>query len=93
MSLKNAVGCRQRARYTSRTLSTREIIEAALKLDAGERQQVAEEIWASLEAEAPALSAAWEAELEKRAAEIESGTVTLEPWSKVREDLFRLARE
>jgi putative addiction module component (TIGR02574 family) len=74
-------------------MSAKEIIEAALKLDAGQRQQVAEEIWASLEAEGPALSAAWEAELERRAAEIESGSVTLEPWSKVRGDLFRLARE
>jgi putative addiction module component (TIGR02574 family) len=78
---------------TIMSTAAKEIIEAALKLDPRQRQQIAEEIWASLEADAPELSAAWEAELEKRAAEIDSGSVTLEPWSKVREDLFRLARE
>jgi putative addiction module component (TIGR02574 family) len=90
----NAVGRRRTARYTcSMSPATKEIVEAALKLDPKQRQEIAEELWASLEAHGPELGAAWEAELEKRAAEIESGTVKLEPWSEVRENLFRLARE
>jgi putative addiction module component (TIGR02574 family) len=73
--------------------AAKQIIDSALKLDPKQRQQIAEEIWASLEADGPELSPAWEAELEKRAAEIESGSVKLEPWSEVRENLFKLARE
>ena len=35
---------------------------------------------------------AWEQELVKRTAEIDSGAVKLEPWSKVRQDLSDIVR-
>jgi hypothetical protein len=51
-----AVGSRRLARYTIGTMSGKELIEAALKLDPVERARVADTIWQSLsEAEIEAI--------------------------------------
>ena len=66
----------------------KDILDAALKLEPAERARIAHEIIVSLDDE-PAdegVEEAWEQELAKRAAEIDSGAVKVEPWSKVRQD-------
>jgi putative addiction module component (TIGR02574 family) len=63
-------------------------------VSAKDRERIAHEIIASLDEE-PAeagVEQAWEQELDRRADEIDSGAVKLEPWSKVREDLDGIVR-
>jgi putative addiction module component (TIGR02574 family) len=60
-----------------------DILEAeALKLGAGERARLAEHLIASLD-EDPELDAAWEAEIQKRIHEIDSGQVQMLSASEV----------
>jgi putative addiction module component (TIGR02574 family) len=75
-------------------MSSKGILEATLKLDAKERAQIAHEIIVSLDEEATdeGVEQAWEEELARRADEIDSGTVRLEPWSKVRQELDDIVR-
>ncbi len=75
-------------------MSAKEILEATLKLDAKERARIAHQIILSLdegEADSDA-EQAWEDELTRRADEIDSGAVKLEPWSKVRQELDDIVR-
>jgi putative addiction module component (TIGR02574 family) len=70
------------------------ILEATLKLDPGERARIAHELIVSLD-DGPTeegVEAAWEQELERRAGEIDSGAVKLEPWSKLRQELDGIVR-
>ena len=70
------------------------ILEATLKLDPQERARIAHETIVSPE-EGPTedgVEAAWEQELQRRAGEIDSGTVKLEPWSKLRPELDGIVR-
>ena len=70
--------------------------EAAMKLPSRERARLASELIASLDGEEEeAVEAAWAAEIEKRAAEVESGTAKLVPWDTVdaeARDLIRRRR-
>ena len=59
-----------------------------------ERARIAHELIVSLD-EGPTeegVEAAWEQELERRAGEIDSGAVKLEPWSKLRQELDGIVR-
>jgi putative addiction module component (TIGR02574 family) len=70
------------------------ILEATLKLDPQERARIAHELIVSLD-EGPTedgVETAWEQQLERRAGEIDSGAVTLEPWSKLRQELDGIVR-
>jgi putative addiction module component (TIGR02574 family) len=70
------------------------ILEATLKLDPQERARIAHELIVSLD-EGPTedgVEAAWEQELERRAGEIDSGAVKLEPWSNLRQELDGIVR-
>jgi putative addiction module component (TIGR02574 family) len=70
------------------------ILEATLKLDPQERARIAHELIVSLD-EGPTedgVEAAWEQEFERRAAEIDSDSVKLEPWSKLRQELDGIIR-
>lgn len=70
------------------------ILEATLKLDPEERAHIAHELIVSLD-DGPTeegVEAAWEQELERRAGEIDSGAVKLEPWSKLRQELDGIVR-
>ena len=72
----------------------KDILDAALRLEPAERARIAHEIIVSLDDE-PAdegVEEAWEQELAQRAAEIDSGAVKVEPWSKVRQDLLDIVR-
>jgi putative addiction module component (TIGR02574 family) len=87
------MGAPRGTEYTE-DMSAKEIIEATLKLDVRERARIAHEIIVSLDEE-PAeegVEQAWEEELARRAAEIDSGAVKLEPWSKVRQELDDIVR-
>jgi putative addiction module component (TIGR02574 family) len=66
-----------------------EVVQRALKLDEEERAEVASRVLASLEEGDAAAEAAWDAELERRANEMESGAVEGIPWEDLREKLMR----
>jgi putative addiction module component (TIGR02574 family) len=87
---------RCKPRYTGEVVSAaaKEILEATLKLDAKERARIAHEIIVSLDEEPveEGVEQAWEQELARRADEIDSGAVKLEPWSKVRQELDGIVR-
>jgi putative addiction module component (TIGR02574 family) len=67
------------------TKGAKAILAEALRLESNERAEVAAELLASLDGPAdPDAEAAWEAEIERRVADIEAGTAKLEPWEDVK---------
>jgi putative addiction module component (TIGR02574 family) len=70
-----------------------ELSQRALKLAPEDRVRLAEELLASLGGDLePEVDAAWDAELRKRVAEVESGTVRLIPADEVFEKVRRSLR-
>lgn len=62
-----------------------ELLQRALQLPADERLALASELFDSVEGpEDPAWSAAWAAELDRRAKELENGTAKTVPWEQVK---------
>jgi len=67
------------------TKAAEAVLADALRLDADSRAALAVELLASLDGPQDAdAEAAWNAEIERRVAAIEAGTVRLEPWDTVR---------
>jgi putative addiction module component (TIGR02574 family) len=67
------------------TKAAEALLADALRLDADSRAALAAELLASLDGpEDPDAGAAWNAEIERRVAAIEAGTVRLEPWENVK---------
>ena len=67
------------------TKAAEAVLADALKLDVEARAELAAELLASLDGPAdPDSEAAWEAEIARRVAAIEAGTVKLEPWEDVK---------
>lgn len=67
------------------TNAAKAVLAEALRLDPDSRAELAAELLASLDGPAdPDAEAAWEAEIERRVAAIEAGTVKLEPWEDVK---------
>lgn len=65
--------------------ATRSVLADALRLEPDARAEVAAELLASLDGPAePDAEAAWDAEIDRRVAAIESGTIRLEPWADVK---------
>jgi putative addiction module component (TIGR02574 family) len=61
------------------------VLAEALRLDEEARAELAAELLASLEGPGdPDAERAWDAEIERRIAAIEAGTMPLEPWEQVR---------
>jgi len=61
------------------------VLAEALRLDDNARAELAAELLASLDGPTdPDAENAWDAEIERRIAAIEAGTVQLEPWEHVR---------
>ena len=61
------------------------VLVDALRLDEEARAELAAELLASLEGPADAdAERTWDAEIERRIAAIEAGTIPLEPWEQVR---------
>jgi putative addiction module component (TIGR02574 family) len=75
------------AGYTSRDVTAREILEAALKLAPEERWQLIQDLGASLPDDfvSSEVEQAWLAEIDRRSSEIDAGTAELVDWSEVRE--------
>ena len=64
------------------------VLADALRLDDEARAELAAELLASLDGPAdPDAERAWDAEIERRIAAIEGGTIPLEPWEQVRRRL------
>jgi putative addiction module component (TIGR02574 family) len=66
-----------------------EVVHQALKLDEHDRAEVAARLLDSLEQADAEAEGVWLAELESRAAEMESGAVQGVPWEDLRERLMR----
>jgi putative addiction module component (TIGR02574 family) len=64
-----------------------DVVRQALKLDEHERAEVAARLLDSLERVDAEAEGVWLAELERRAAELESGAVQGVPWEELRERL------
>jgi putative addiction module component (TIGR02574 family) len=68
-------------------MQVKEILEAALKLPPEEREQLIEELSASLPSDFASkdIEQSWLAEIDRRSNEIDAGTADLVEWSEVRE--------
>ena len=67
-----------------------DILADALCLEPDARADLVAELLASLDGPAdPGAEAAWDAEIERRIAAIETGTIRLEPWSDVKRRIER----
>lgn len=65
-----------------------DLFAAASSLPLDQRMQLIDDLTDTLP-ETAGLSPEWQAEIERRGAEIESGAVETTAWETVREDLFR----
>jgi putative addiction module component (TIGR02574 family) len=67
------------------TKATEEVLAEALRLDEDSRAQLAAELLASLDGPSdPDAESAWQAEIERRVADLKAGKVKLEPWEQVK---------
>lgn len=67
-----------------------DVLADALRLEPDARAELAAELLASLDGpEDSDAEAAWDAEIERRVAAIEAGTMKLEPWSEVKRRIER----
>jgi putative addiction module component (TIGR02574 family) len=66
-------------------ISSEDLLEHAMKLPDDKRAKLASELLASLDGPADAdVEQAWGAEIKRRIADVESGSVELEDWQQVR---------
>lgn len=74
---------------TLESMTVREILEAALKLEPTERELLVEELTASLHGgfASEEIEKAWLDEIDRRTREIDDGTAELVEWSDVRKRL------
>ena len=67
------------------TKPTEAVLADALRLDPESRAQIASELLASLDGPSdPDAETAWQAEIERRVADLKAGKVKLEPWDQVK---------
>jgi putative addiction module component (TIGR02574 family) len=70
-----------------------EILKAALELPAAEREQLGDDLCASLHGETEAeVEQAWAAEIERRIDEADKDIVKSVPWSEVRSEALDIVR-
>jgi len=70
--------------------SARELFEEAMKLEPEERATLMRLLIESVDAEAKdGVEDAWRVEIERRMAELDSGTVQTIPWEELRAQLYR----
>jgi putative addiction module component (TIGR02574 family) len=70
--------------------SARELFEEAMKLDPQERATLVRLLIEALDAEIEeGVDKAWRAEIERRMAELDAGSVEVIPWEEVRARLYR----
>ncbi len=65
------------------------IVSEASQLSVADRLRLIDQLAASVpDDQPPSLSEQWMAEIDRRSKEIDSGTVTTEPWDSIRSRLF-----
>ena len=70
--------------------AARQLFEEAMKLDPEERATLMRLLIESVDAEAEdGVEDAWRVEIERRMAELDSGTVQMIPWEELRAQLYR----
>lgn len=70
--------------------ATQTVLADALRLEPDARAEVAAELLASLDGPVdPDAEAAWDAEIDRRVAAIDAGTIGLESWSEVKRRIER----
>jgi putative addiction module component (TIGR02574 family) len=71
--------------------ATKEIIEAALKLEPEEREQIADALWDSLDHgdDEASVEKAWDDEIARRSKEIDEGRAELVAWEDVKAKIAR----
>jgi putative addiction module component (TIGR02574 family) len=70
--------------------SAREVFEAAMRLDPEERATLMRLLIENLDAESEeGVEDAWRVEIERRMAELDSGSVQTVPWEELRARLYR----
>jgi putative addiction module component (TIGR02574 family) len=72
---------------------TKKLLDEALQLPSAEREALAGRLFDSLEADDPDAETAWQAEIERRIAELNQGTVKAIPWAEARQVIFGDADE
>jgi putative addiction module component (TIGR02574 family) len=76
-------------------LQSKEILDAALRLPDKERELLVEELSASLHSgfASAQIEQAWATEIERRAAQIDSGKAVLREWDEVRDEILADLRD
>ena len=71
--------------------AAKEIIEAALKLDPDDREQIADALWDSLDHgdDEASVEKAWEEEIARRSKEIDEGRAEFVSWEEVKAEIAR----
>ena len=69
------------------TAAAKEIFEAALKLEPGERERLAEALWQSIEEQGD-IEAAWVDEVKQRIAAADAGEIDSTAWDEARDELL-----
>ncbi len=67
---------------------TKKLLNEALRLEPAEREALAGELFDSLEPNDPDAEAAWDAEIERRIAELDQGKIQPIPWAEARRMIF-----
>jgi putative addiction module component (TIGR02574 family) len=90
--LHGAPGSAREVCYTpiAMAASVKKLLQAARDLSEADRVRLAEQLLASVDDGPPAeIAAAWTAEIERRARELDEGTVRPVPWTEVKASLRR----
>lgn len=69
------------------TAAAKQIFEAALKLEPGERERLAEALWQSIDDQGD-VDAAWAEEIKQRIAAADAGEIDSTPWDEARDELL-----
>jgi putative addiction module component (TIGR02574 family) len=70
------------------TTKAKKLLDEALRLTPAEREALAGQLFDSLETDDPNAEAAWQAEIERRIAELDQGKVKAIPWAEARRLIF-----
>jgi putative addiction module component (TIGR02574 family) len=72
-------------------LRAKEILNAALELEPHEREQIANDLWGSLEEghDQALIDKAWDDELTRRAKELDEGSAVLVEWDDVKAQIAK----
>jgi putative addiction module component (TIGR02574 family) len=69
------------------TAAAKQIFEAALKLEPGERERLAEALWQSIDDQGD-IEAAWAEEIKQRITAADAGELDSKPWDEARDELL-----